>query len=387
MTARSTILHRMTTNQDVTTIPHTDTSGSASTTDACAETVFGWILGMEHTTALYLGDRLGWYRSLAEDGPATAGELAARTGTAARYAQEWLEHQAVSGMLTVDDPAAPAHERRFAMPAAHVPVLADHDSETILPPFARILVASLRRIDDLLEAYRTGGGVSWEDLGDDAREGQSAQNRPLLLHALARDHLPRLGDVDAALRAGGRVADCGCGEGWSAIGIARGYPASTVDGFDVDAASVAAARRHAEEHGVADRVRVHHTDMARAVETGGDGTYDLVCAFECVHDMPDPVAVLAAMRRAVAPGGTVLIMDEKVADTFAPDGDEVERLFYGFSLMCCLPDGLSTPGSVGTGTVMRRSTLEAYAHAAGFTSIEVLDELEHDIFRFYRLHP
>ncbi|WP_433784249.1 class I SAM-dependent methyltransferase [Actinomycetospora sp. CA-101289] len=353
------------------------------TTDACAETVFGWILGMEQTTALYLGDRLGWYRSLAQDGPATAGELAARTGTAARYAREWLEYQAVSGMLTVDDPAADPDGRRFAMPAAHVPVLADLDSEAVLTPFARILVASLRRVDDLLEAFRTGGGVSWEALGDDAREGQAAQNRPLLRDALSRDHLPLLGEVDAALRAGGRVADVGCGEGWSAIGIARGYPATSVDGFDVDAASVAAARRHAEAEGVADRVRVHHADVA----TAEPGAYDLVCAFECVHDMPDPVSVLAAMRRAVTADGTVLIMDEKVADAFAPDGDEVERLFYGFSLMCCLPDGLSTSGSVGTGTVMRRSTLEEYARAAGFTAVEVLDELEHDIFRFYRLVP
>jgi len=192
------------------------------TTEACAETVFGWILGMEQTTALYVGDRLGWFRSLAEDGPATAPELAARTGTAARYAREWLEYQAVSGMLTVDDAAAAPDERRFAMPAAHVPVLTDLDSETVLTPFARILVASLRHIDDLLEAYRTGGGVSWETLGDDAREGQAAQNRPLLRDALARDHLPRLGEVDAALRAGGRVADVGCGEGGASIGIARG---------------------------------------------------------------------------------------------------------------------------------------------------------------------
>ncbi len=351
------------------------------TTDSCAETVFGWILGMEQTTALYVGDRLGWFRSLAEDGPATAPELAARTGTAARYAREWLEYQAVSGMLTVDDAAAAPDERRFVMPAAHVPVLADLDSETVLTPFARILVASLRRIDDLLEAYRTGGGVSWEALGDDAREGQAAQNRPLLRDALARDHLPRLGEVDASLRAGGRVADVGCGEGWSSIGIARGYPTARVDGFDVDAASVDAARRHAEAEGVDDRVRVHHAEVASAEA----GVYDLVCAFECVHDMPDPVAVLAAMRRAVAPGGTVLIMDEKVAEAFAPDGDEVERLFYGFSLMCCLPDGLSTDGSVGTGTVMRRSTLEEYARAAGFSGVEVLDDLENDIFRFYRL--
>jgi SAM-dependent methyltransferase len=363
-----------------TTAPATDT---ARTTEACAETVFGAILGMEQTTALYLGDRLGWYASLAEDGPATAPELAARTGTAARYAREWLEYQAVSGLLTVDDPAAAPDARRFAMPAAHVPVLADPDSEAVLTPFARILVATLRRIDDLLEAYRTGGGVSWERFGDDAREGQAAQNRPLLRDALCRDHLPRLGEVDAALRAGGRVADVGCGEGWSAIGIARAYPDARVDAFDVDAASVEAARRHAEAEGVDGRVRVHQADVA----TAEPGAHDLVCAFECVHDMPDPVAVLGAMRRAVAPGGTVLLMDEKVADAFAPDGDEVERLFYGFSLMCCLPDGLSTPGSVGTGTVMRRSTLEEYASAAGFRSVEVLDALDHEIFRFYRLHP
>ncbi|MDN5914343.1 MAG: class I SAM-dependent methyltransferase [Pseudonocardia sp.] len=360
------------------------TSVPTRTTETCAETVFGWILGMEQTTALYLGDRLGWYRSLAEDGPATAGELAARTGTADRYAREWLEHQAVSGMLTVNDPAAAASRRRYTMPAAHVPVLADLDSDTVLTPFARILVASLRRIDDLLAAYRSGGGVSWQDLGDDAREGQADQNRHLLLHALAREYLPLLGDVDAALRAGGRVADVGCGEGWSAIGIARGYPRCRVDAVDVDDASVAAARRHAGEHGVTDRVTIRHADMAAAAADGG---YDLVCAFECVHDMPDPVAVLTAMRRAVARGGTVLVMDEKVADTFTPDGDELERLFYGFSLMCCLPDGLSTPGSVGTGTVLRRSVLEEYARAAGFGSVEVLDELDHDMFRFYRLHP
>ncbi|GLZ46007.1 hypothetical protein Acsp06_21920 [Actinomycetospora sp. NBRC 106375] len=359
----------------------TDVPSDGRTTEACAETVFAGILGMEQTTALYLGDRLGWYRSLAQDGPATAPELAARTGTAARYAREWLEYQAVCGLLTVDDPGAAPDERCFAMPAAHVPVLADLDSEAVLTPFARILVASLRRIDDLLEAYRTGGGVSWETFGDDAREGQSAQNRPLLRDALARDHLPLLGDVDAALRAGGRVADVGCGEGWSPIGIARAYPSATVDGFDVDAASVDAARRHAAAEGVGDRVAVQHA----GIEAAEAGAYDLVCAFECVHDMPDPVAVLAGMRRAVAPGGTVLIMDEKVADAFAPDGDEVEQLFYGFSLMCCLPDGLSTPGSVGTGTVMRRGTLEGYARAAGFAAVEVLDELDNDIFRFYRL--
>ncbi len=365
------------------TTTHTPPTDTART-EACAERVFGWIIGAEQTTALYLGDRLGWYRSLADDGPATPGELARRTGTAPRYAREWLEQQAVCGLLDVDDPSAAPDDRRFTLPAAHVPVLVDPDSDTYLPPAARMLTASQRRVDDLLDAYRHGHGVSWEQLGTDAREGQGDMNRGLLLTGLARDHLPALPAVDAALRDGGRVADVGCGLGWSAIGIARGYPTATVDGFDVDAPSVEAARDNAAAHGVADRVRFHHADMGTAEHGGG---YDLVCAFECVHDMPDPVAVLTAMRRAVAPGGTVLIMDEKVADEFAPDGDEIEQLFYGFSLLCCLPDGLSTPGSVGTGTVMRRSTLDDYARAAGFAGVEVLDELDNDMFRFYRLRP
>ena len=241
------------------------TAPNTPTAEEFAERVFNAVLGTQEVQAIYVGDRLGWFRSLAEDGPATAPELAARTGTAARYAREWLEYQAVSGMLTVDDAAVAPDERRFAMPAAHVPVLADLDSETVLTPFARILVASLRHIDDLLEAYRTGGGVSWEALGDDAREGQAAQNRPLLRDALARDYLPLLEEVDAALRAGGRVADVGCGEGWSSIGIARAYPTDRVDGFDVDAASVgrrAAARRRprASTTGSA----FHHAERRRA---------------------------------------------------------------------------------------------------------------------------
>ncbi len=188
-------------------------------------------------------------------------------------------------------------------------------------------------------------------------------------------------EVDAALRAGGRVADVGCGRGWSSIGIARAYPQARVDGFDVDEPSVEQARRNAEEAGVGDRVRFAAVDAADA---GEPGSYDLVTAFECVHDLADPVAVLAAMRRMVRRGGIVLVVDEKVAERFTAPGDAIERLMYGYSLTCCLPDGLSTRPSVGTGTVMRPATMERYAREAGFAGVEVLP-VEHDFFRFYRL--
>jgi ubiquinone/menaquinone biosynthesis C-methylase UbiE len=198
---------------------------------------------------------------------------------------------------------------------------------------------------------------------------------------MATEDLTSVPGVAEALRAGGRVADVGCGMGWSAIGIARAYPQARVDGYDVDEPSVEQARRNAEEAGVADRVRVTTVDTAAAEE---QGSYDLVTAFECVHDLADPVAVLAAMRRMVRPGGTVLVVDERVAERFTAPGDAIERVMYGYSLTCCLPDGLSTRPSAGTGTVMRPGTLERYAREAGFAGVDVLP-VDNDFFRFYRL--
>jgi 2-polyprenyl-3-methyl-5-hydroxy-6-metoxy-1,4-benzoquinol methylase len=350
--------------------------------DAFSERVFGAILGTQQLYAIYLGDRLGWYRSLAEDGPATAPELAQRTGTAARYAREWLEQQAVCGYLEVDDSTAEPDQRRFSLPPEHAQVLAEELSVSYLTPMARALVAPGRQIDALVEAYRTGGGVSWEQQGVDAREGQAGANRPFLLLSFARDYLAAIPTVDAALRAGGKVADVGCGAGWSSIGIAQAYPTASVDGFDIDAASVELARRNAAAEGVSDRVRFTATDAADALPAA----YDLVCAVECIHDMPDPVSVLSAMRRMVADCGTVLVVDERAAETFQAPGSELEQYFYGFSLVVCLPDGLSSPNSVGTGTVMRPSKLAQYAQQAGFASVEPLD-LDNDFFRFYVLTP
>ncbi len=368
-----------------TTLDSTAAAGDGAATDALVERLFGALLALVDVHAVHLGDRLGYYRALAGAGPLTSAELAARTATAERYTREWLEQQAVTGLLVAtDDPTAPgdAAARRFTLPAAHVEPLTDELSPNFLAPFARFLVGVGKQTDALLEAYRTGGGVSWAQFGTDAREAQAAANRPLFLGALGREHLPSVPEVDAALRGGGRVADVGCGLGWSSIGIALAYPTATVDGYDVDAPSVEAARRHAAEAGVADRVRFHVADAA-TVAAGGE-RYDLVTAFECVHDLSDPVGVLAAMRGMAAEDGTVLVMDERVAEVFTAPGDDVERLMYGFSLLCCLPDGMAHQPSAGTGTVMRPDTLRRYATEAGFTGVDVLD-IDNDFFRFYRL--
>jgi len=343
--------------------------------------LFESAVGAMDLFALYAGEKLGWYRSLAESGPATSAELAARTATNERYAREWLEQQATTGILVADG-AQDAALRRFSLPEGYSAVLVDRESELFVSPLGRFVASVFAQAIPIVEAFRTGGGVGWEAFGEEMRTAQADFNRPFFQNSLVAGYLSQVPGVDAALSAtGARVAEIGPGGGWAAIAIARGYPNARIDGFDIDAASVELANANVREAGVADRVTITHKD-AGAPDLRG--TYDLVCAFECVHDMPDPVSVLATMRRLVKPRGTVLVMDERVGEEFGAVGDLIERLFYGFSLGVCLPDGMSRAGSVGTGTVMRPPTFREYCRDAGFADVEILP-LEHDMFRFYRL--
>ncbi|MET0448281.1 MAG: methyltransferase domain-containing protein [Aeromicrobium sp.] len=347
-----------------------------------ADQLFAATLGAMDVLSIHLGDRLGLYAVLRDAGPVTAAELADRAGIHPRYAREWLEQQTVSGLLEVEDAAEEADRRRFLLPAGHVGALADPDSIDHFSPVIRIVATAASRVDSLVEAYRTGGGVPWESFGPGMRTGQADGNRPAYLHLLAQEWLPAVPGLAATLTAGARVADVGCGEGWSSIAMARGFPAVTVDGFDIDADSVDAATRHAEEAGVSDRVSFHRVD---AGILGNDGTFDLVTAFECIHDLPDPVAVLGAMRELARSDGVVLVMDERVPEEFAGrSGDPVEQLMYGFSISVCLPDSMSAAPTRATGTVMRPAVLRAYALEAGFADVGVLP-IEHDLWRFYRL--
>lgn len=365
-----------------------DADAGTGGAEAFAERIFQAVLGAQEVQALYLGDQLGWYRALAEHGPLTSTGLAERTGTAERYAREWLEHQAVAGYLTVDRAEAAPTERRFHLPAGHAEVLTDPDSLAFMAPVARFVGGVGRHLDALADAYRSGGGVSWAELGAGAREAQAAANRALFLHALGQQLLPSVPEIHDRLRRARRVADVGCGAGWSSIGLARAYPEVAVDGFDIDGPSVEMARRNVAEAGLAHRVRVEVAD-AGALEPDRDGVapaYDAVFAFECLHDLPDPVGVLAAMRRLAGDDGMVIVVDERTAERFDPDAGPIEQLLYGYSITCCLPDGLSHGDSAGTGTVLRPSALAGLAERAGYDGVEVLP-IEHDVFRFYRLHP
>jgi 2-polyprenyl-3-methyl-5-hydroxy-6-metoxy-1,4-benzoquinol methylase len=355
----------------------------AAKTTALVERLFEASLGAVDLAGVYLGDRLGLYRSLAGSGAATPGELASRAGIDERYAREWLEQQAVTGILDVDDSSEP-DERRYSLHPAHAEPLIDAESLSSMAPLARTFVAAFQALPELMEAFKSGGGVEWSAYGPDMIEAQGDFNRPWIVNLFGTEYLPSIEDVHARLQADppARVADVACGVGWASIAIARAYPNVTVDGFDPDEESIEIARRLADEAGVSDRARFHVQDAASL-----EGPFDLAVVVESIHDMARPVEVLAAIRGSLTPGGTLIVADEKVADSFTAPGDEVDRLMYGFSVMVCLPSGRTEHRSAATGTVMRAATFRRYAAEAGFTNVDVLDQIEHDFLRFYRVTP
>jgi 2-polyprenyl-3-methyl-5-hydroxy-6-metoxy-1,4-benzoquinol methylase len=354
--------------------------------DALLERLFASSIATMDIVTAYVGDRLGLYRSIHDHGPITSVDLAARLGLDERYVREWLEQQAVTGILAVDDVSAGPGERQYSLPDGHDEVLLAEENPNYLAPFARMLVACTLQIPRLVSAFRTGDGVGWEDYGDDMREAQAAINRPAFMNSLVTDWFGAVPDLDGRLRSDppARIADVACGFGWSSIAMARGYPQVEVTGLDLDEPSIEAARRNAAASGVSgDRLRFEVRDAA---DPALAGRFDLVTIFEALHDMSHPVEALRAAHALLVDGGSVVVADERVAESFTAPGDEVERIMYGWSVLTCLPGGRTAEGSAATGTVMRPSTLRAYAAAAGFSRVEILP-IENDFFRFYRLWP
>ena len=348
--------------------------------DALVERLFGATIGTLELFGVYLGDRLGLYAALAGGDALDPEELARRAGIAPRYAREWLEQQAVAGIVDVED--AGDGERRYRLPAEHADVLVDPESAFYLAPFASLVTGIGGVLPEVAHAYRTGQGVPFSRYGSDLRDGQAAINRPAFTAEMA-DWVATMPDVEARLKSEppARVADVGCGVGWSTLAMARAFPKASVEGIDLDEASIADARRNAAEVGMADGVRFQVRDAA---DPAASGVYDLACMFEALHDTPRPAEVLAALRQMLRHDGSMLLADERVAETFTAPGDEIERMMYGWSISHCLPAAMVDQPAEPTGTVLREPTVRELAGRAGFSSVDVLP-IENDFFRFYRL--
>jgi ubiquinone/menaquinone biosynthesis C-methylase UbiE len=358
------------------------TSTDVDAREVLAGRLVDGLTGAMETFWVYLGVELGLYRALNDLGEATEAEVADHAGVNPRYAREWLEQQAVAGYLACDDPSLPAAQRRYRLPDGHAEVLVDADSPWYVAPLALTLAGAARVLPQLVQAYRGGGGVPYADYGREMREGIAAANRPMFLHELASSWLPAMPDLDRRLgSAPAQVLDLGCGLGASSVALARAYPRATILGVDLDIASVAQAQAAAAEAGVADRVTFVVGDATRLAS---EATFDLVTIFEALHDMSDPVGALRAARERLAEEGSVLVADERVADTFTAPGDATERLMYGWSILHCLPASLAEDPVQANGTVLRAPTLARWATEAGFTDIEVL-AIHNPFWRFYRL--
>jgi 2-polyprenyl-3-methyl-5-hydroxy-6-metoxy-1,4-benzoquinol methylase len=334
-----------------------------------------------------LGRTLGLYDRLVELGEATPADLAGAAGIHPRYAQEWLEQQAAAGFIDVvaDGLDGAGASRTYALSTAAAACLTDPDSLASVGPLFDLLPSVGTVLPALHTAFRTGGGVPYADYA--IHDAQGDFNRPAFLNLLTSEWLPAVPGLAARLERGdARVAEIGCGEGWAAIAIAKAWPGVRVDGFDLDDASIAAARRHAADAGVADRVRFELVDVTGDLsDRAALGSYDLVLAFEMVHDLARPVDALRNMRALAKEGAVIVVMDENVAEAFeAATENPIERLFYAASVLHCLPVGMADAPSAGTGTVMRPSTFRRYATEAGFAGVDILP-IEHPMFRFYGL--
>jgi SAM-dependent methyltransferase len=304
-----------------------------------------------------MGDKLGLYRAMADSKPLTPAEVAARSGAAQRYVEEWLNAQAAGGYVDYDPEAD-----TYALPPEHAVAVTDPSSPAYLPGFFQIAVGSVIGSPAITAAARSGSGVGWHEQNPDVHEGCERFFRPGYNANLVASWLPALEGVVAKLQGGARVADIGCGHGASTILMAEAFPRSTFIGSDYHEGSIRTARERAEAAGVAERVRFETTDAATHA---GDG-YDLVTMFDCLHDMGDPLGAARHVRDMLAPDGTWMIVEPAAGDRVADNLNPVGRAYYAFSTLLCTPASLSQEVGLALGGQAGEARIRGLVEEAGF---------------------
>jgi SAM-dependent methyltransferase len=317
-------------------------------------------MGAAMTAALVLvGDRLGLYKALAAE-PMTPGELAKRTGTAERYVREWLSAQAAAGYVRYDP-----ETKRFSLDPEQALVFADEDSPAFLGGFGDIVQAVFRDEPKITAAFKSGKGVGWHEHDPCLFCGTERFFRTGYKHHLVQEWLPALDGVEQKLMRGAKVADVGCGHGISTLFMAQAYPKSTFHGFDYHPASIEAARQRSQAAGVADYTQF---EVASAKTYPGEG-YDLVCCFDCLHDMGDPIGAAAHVRETLAPDGTFMIVEPFARDRLEDNLNPIGRVYYAASTMICTPASLDQEVGMALGAQAGEARLSEVLRQAGFTRI------------------
>ena len=310
-----------------------------------------------HASTVVVGDKLGLYRALADLGPSDAAALAETTGCDTRLVQEWLDAQFVAGYCEHS-----AGTETYWLSPEQAAVLADPASPAFLVGAMTIAASTAKDEEKVREAFRSGEGMGWHAHHHDLFHGTERLFKPGYVANLVSQWIPALDGVDEKLRGGGSIADLGCGHGSSTILLAQSYPNCTINGYDYHQASIDIARKRAAEAGVADRVRF---DVASAQDFPGDG-YDLVCIFDALHDMGDPLGAARHIRGALDPAGTWLLVEPMAGETLEDNVNPVGRIFYAASTSICTPAAQAQEGGCAFGAQVPEATLARLAADAGF---------------------
>jgi SAM-dependent methyltransferase len=312
-----------------------------------------------------LGSKLGLYKALAGAGPLSAAEVARRAGCAERYVREWLNAQAATGYIGYH-----AASDTYELSPEQALVLADEDSPYFIPHAWNVPASMWFDEAKALQAFRTGQGVAWGEHHERMSCGSAAFYRNGYKASLVQQWLPALDGVVSALEAGIDVADVGCGHGHSTLLMAQAFPNSRFHGFDTHAASVAQANQNAERAGLGERARFA---LARATDYP-DRQYGLICFFDVLHDLGDPVAAARHAARTLAPDGTVLVVEPFAKDRVEDNLGTVGQLYYSASSVICCAHAISEGGTLVLGAQAGPARLEAVFRKAGFRHFRLAAE-------------
>ncbi|WP_440073290.1 class I SAM-dependent methyltransferase [Streptosporangium sp. OZ121] len=328
-------------------------------------------LGASLTLSNYLGDRLGLFRAMAGVGLLTSEALAERTGLAERYVREWLATQSVAGHIDYD-----AESGAFALPDEHAAVLADDTSPASCSGEVEVVAAMWLSADRVAQAFRTGQGVGWHEHDARLLTGITRFFSPLYQMSLLEEWLPALDGVVDRLRGGAHVLDVGCGHGTSTILMAEAFPASRFEGTDYHAGLIQTANEAAVKAGVENRVHFHAADAADDMA----GPWDLICFFDALHDMGDPVSAARQALAALADDGTLLVVEPAAADKLEDRiGNPVSMSYYASSTVLCVPNSLSQHPGLGLGAQAGYEAIRAVLTEAGFGSVRLVLTTEYNL--------
>lgn len=332
-----------------------------------AQQVGGMLAGGATAAMMVVGDRVGLYAAMAESGPTTSEELAARSGLSERYVREWLAQQASVGFVEY----AP-ETGTFTLPPEHAAVLADDNSPASMIGAALTITGMHRRTEEVAEVFRTGGGIPWGDQDPAIHESTERFFRVGYRNFLVEQWIPALTGVEERLRSGATVLDVGCGHGAPLIILAQAFPRSRFIGYDAHPGSVEVARRRVADAGLSDRVTVEVNHCHGYT----DEDVDVIAFFDTLHDLGDPIGAAAHARRALADDGTLLLVEPRAGDDLASTlaTAPLAPINFAASTFLCTPNSLSQPVGLALGTQAGPRRTTEVLREAGFGTIRVADE-------------